>query len=91
MGLFDGGKSQEEKDLEKVARALETMRVKEPDGYVHAGCFKVSLMWGIDTTSTVVDGVFEFLQRNGREIVDVKQGLASGADASNALYTVLYR
>ena len=87
MGLFDGGKSQEEKDLEKVARALETMRVKEPDGYVHAGCFKVSL----DTTSMVIDGVLEFLQRNGREIVDVKQGLASGADASNALYTVLYR
>ena len=37
----------------------------------------------------VLDGVLEFLQKNGREIVDVKPSTNSGS--GNSLFTVLYK
>lgn len=89
MGLFDGGRTQEDKNLEKIARALDEMRLKEPDGLLHAGCFGVSMIADAASISMVLDGVLEFLQKNGREIVDVKPSANSGS--GNSLFTVLYK
>ena len=71
MGLFDGGKSDEEKALEKVAKALDDMGIREADGLVHAGVFTCQ-SFDDKERSQLVNAVIEFLQKQGREIVDVK-------------------
>lgn len=87
MGLFDG-KSAEDKNLEKIARALDEMRLKDADGRVHAGCFCTSLLADASDASLILDGVLEFLQRNDREIVNVA---TTATSAGSNMFTVLYR
>ena len=88
MALFGQGKTDEEKSLEKIAKALDSMRRKEPNGCLHAGCFGMGVLFDANDASLVVEGVLEFLQKNGREVVDVKPCLS---DSYGMVFTVLYR
>lgn len=89
MGLFSG-KTEEEKTYERVARALDELRIQDADGKIHAGLFEIGGLSDCGTASVTLNGVLGFLQENGREIVDVKiTDGGSGTIAMKAL--VLYR
>ena len=90
MGLFSG-KSSEEKTVQKVAKALESMNVRPEDGLVHAGVFDLGLMNDAKAASAVLNGILEYLQQSDREIVSVTSGLSYGGDAGSLIYTILYR
>lgn len=95
MGLFGDGKSDEEKYQTRVAKALEEMGISaetvgQPDGMVHAGCFQGTTALSYRTLSQLIEGVLQFLQKQGRTIVDVKV-CSVGDSGVSALVTVLYR
>ena len=50
MALF-AGKSDEEKGLERIAKALDGMMLKESDGKVHAGLFEIGGLSDIKATT----------------------------------------
>ena len=89
MGLFSS-KTEEDKAYERVAKALEAMRMKHPDGKVHAGVFDVSAFADMGEISSTIDGVLGFLQENDREIIDVKL-TDTGTAAIGVKVLVLYR
>lgn len=91
MGLFGGGKPEEEKQLERVARALESLNLQEKDGLVHAGWFEAETgLSGITAkTSQVIDGVFEYIQKQGYEIVNVQMSIRE--NSFNPIILVLYK
>lgn len=74
MGLFGSGKSEEDKQLEKVAKCLEQLHLCEKDGFVHAGLFNMDLSSFFEDgrDSQILDGALEFMQKQGYEILDVK-------------------
>lgn len=88
VALFGSGKSPEDKVMEKMASYLQDMCVKEKDGMVHAGCFEISSGTSRAKTSTIIDGILEYLQKNDHEIVDVKVS-PSGMGDSLLCLTVL--
>lgn len=89
MGLFST-KTEKDKTYERVAKALDDMRLKDADGKIHAGAFEVSAFAEIGDISTTIDGVLGFLQEQGRMIVDVKI-TDSGSAAAGIKALVLYR
>lgn len=89
MGLFSS-KTEKDKAYERVAKALEAMRMKHPDGKVHAGVFDVSAFADMGEISSTIDGVLGFLQENDREIIDVKL-TDTGTAAIGVKVLVLYR
>lgn len=89
MALF-AGKSDEEKALERIARALDSMLLKESDGRVHAGLFEIDGLSDIKTATTTVNGVLEFMQERGYQIVDVKMS-DGGQGTLRMKILVLYR
>ncbi len=88
MALFGSNKSQEEKIMEKMASYLQDMCIPEKDGLVHAGCFEISSGTSRAKTSTIINGIMEYLQKNQFEIVDVKVS-PSGMGDSLLCLTVL--
>lgn len=89
MGLF-GSKTEKDKAYERVAKALEATRMKDPDGKVHAGVFDASAFADMGEISSTIDGVLGFLQENDREIIDVKL-TDTGTAAIGVKVLVLYR
>lgn len=90
MALFGSGKSDEDKQLERVAKALESLNLQEKNGLVHAGWFTLSGFVGVDARSSqVIDGVLEYMQKQNYEIVDVKISAPDGTGDRTLL--VLYR
>ena len=89
MALF-AGKSDEEKGLERIAKALDGMMLRESDGKVHAGLFEIGGLSDIKATSATVDGVLSFMQERGYQIVDVKVS-DSGENSLRMKVLVLYR
>ena len=68
MGFMGTGKSAEDKALEKLATYLENMDLRPKDGMVHAGAFEMAGK----NTSRILNGVLEFMQKQGYEILDVQ-------------------
>ena len=66
MGFMGTGKSAEDKALEKLATYLENMDLRPKDGMVHAGGSSRK------NTSRILNGVLEFMQKQGYEILDVQ-------------------
>ena len=91
MGLFGSDKSEEDKQLERVAKCLDAMQLQEKDGLLHAGLFNLdfSIMSGDGKDSQIVDGVLEFMQKQGYEIVDVK--FSEKNTSYGFTFLVLYR
>lgn len=77
MGLFGSNKPEEERQLERVAKCLESLNLQVKDGLVHAGWFEVDVgLSGFTAkTSQVLDGVFEYVQKRGYEIVNVQMSM----------------
>lgn len=72
MGIMGMGKSSEDKALEKLATYLDNMDLQEKDGMVHAGAFELAGGYGRKSTSRILNGVLEFMQKQGCEIVDMQ-------------------
>lgn len=89
MGLFDG-KTEEEKAYERVAMALDQLRIQESDGKLHAGIFEISGLADCGAASATLNGVLGFLQEKGHEIADVKISDSGNATLGMKIL-VLYR
>ena len=72
MGFMGTGKSAEDKALEKLATYLENMDLRPKDGMVHAGAFEMAGGYSRKNTSRILNGVLEFMQKQGYEILDVQ-------------------
>ena len=72
MGFMGTGKSAEDKALEKLATYLENMDLRPKDGRVHAGAFEMAGGYSRKNTSRILNGVLEFMQKQGYEILDVQ-------------------
>ena len=75
MGFMGTGKSAEDKALEKLATYLENMDLRPKDGMVHAGAFEMAGGYSRKNTSRILNGVLEFMQKQGYE-----PAVLSGAD-----------
>ena len=78
MGFMGTGKSAEDKALEKLATYLENMDLRPKDGMVHAGAFEMAGGYSRKNTSRILNGVLEFMQKQGYEILDVPLSPAIG-------------
>lgn len=92
MGLINMGKNAEDKTLEKLATYLDNMNLQEKDGTVHAGAFELAGGYSRKNTSRILNGVLEFMQKQGYEIVNMQIAPSGMGDSlMSCMVLVVYK
>lgn len=92
MGLINMGKNAEDKTLEKLATYLDNMDLQEKDGTVHAGAFELAGGYSRKNMSRILNGMLEFMQKQGYEIVNMQIAPSGMGDSlMSCMVLVVYK